>query len=328
MKYSGLGGEAVMEGVMMRHGSDYAIAVRKPDQEIEVKVERGKGKGSPSDKMWMKIPVVRGVISFINSLVVDMSTLMYSASFFEDEEEEEEEKEKKRRREKKPVDPAKEEKREKAMMGGVLVFSLVIAVAAFILLPYYLSMLFQRFVTDNANLVAVFEGVLRLVIFIVYIWFISRMEDIQRLFMYHGAEHKCINCVENGLDLTVDNVRISSREHRRCGTSFLVFVVIISIILYLFIRVDSHVLRIVIRIALIPVVAGLAFELLRAAGRTDNKFIQIISKPGMWVQRLTVKEPDDSMIEVGIASVEAVFDWRPFVEEIRMEESGEEEGPS
>ncbi len=326
MKYSGIGGQSVLEGVMMRNGKDYAIAVRKPDNEIEVKVE--KGKGSLFDEKWMKVPIIRGILSFIDSLVVGLSTLMYSASFFDDEEEEEEENEKKRRRnkkEKEPVDPVKkaeqEAKQEKALYGTVMVISLVIAVAVFMILPYYLSELFQRFVTSNANLVAVFEGVLRLLIFIGYIWLISRSKDIQRTFMYHGAEHKCINCVEHGLDLTVENVRKSSREHKRCGTSFLVFVVIISIILYLFIRVDSHALRIIIRIALIPVIAGLAFELLRAAGRTENKVIQVLSKPGMWTQRLTVKEPDDDMIEVGIASVEAVFDWRSFVEEVRREDA-------
>ncbi len=321
MKYSGIGGQSVMEGVMMRNGSDYAIAVRKPDQEIEVKVE--KGKGSLFSEKWMKVPIIRGVLSFIDSLVVGLSTLMYSASFYDEEEEEEPKKERKRRKEKeeKPVDPEKEAKQEKAMMGGTLVLSLVIAVVVFLLLPYYLSELFQRFVTDNATLVAVFEGVLRLAIFVGYVVLISLSKDIQRTYMYHGAEHKCINCIEHGLDLNVENVRKSSKEHKRCGTSFMVFVIVIAIILYLFIRVDSHVLRIVIRIALIPVIAGIAFEILRAAGRTDNKFIQALSKPGMWMQQLTVKEPDDDMIEVGIASVEAVFDWRTFVDEVRREDA-------
>ncbi len=328
MKYSGIGGQSVMEGVMMRNGDDYAIAVRKPDNEIEVKVE--KGKGSLFSEKWMKVPLVRGVLSFIDSLVVGLSTLMYSASFFDEEEEEETEKEKekkarKNKKEKEPIDPEKEaekeKKKENAMMGGVLVISLVIAVAVFMILPYYLSEIFQRYVTQNANLVAIFEGVLRLAIFVGYVVLISLSKDIQRTYMYHGAEHKCINCVEHGLDLTVENVRKSSKEHKRCGTSFLVFVIVISIILYLFIRVDSHALRIIIRIALIPVIAGVAFELLRAAGRTENKFIQALSKPGMWMQQLTVKEPDDDMIEVGIASVEAVFDWRSFVEEVRREDA-------
>ncbi len=304
MKYSGIGGQAVMEGVMMKNGDKYAVAVRKPDHEIEIMVKENKA--SLFSGKWNKVPMVRGVLSFIDSLVVGMSTLMYSASFFEDEEEE--------------VKTEKDEKKEKALMSGVLVFSIIIAVAVFMILPYYLSQLFQHFVTDNANLVAIFEGVLRLVIFIGYILLISRMKDIQRVFMYHGAEHKCINCIEHGLDLNVENVRKSSREHKRCGTSFLVFVIVISIILYLFIRVDSHVMRVVIRLLLIPVIAGISYELLRAAGRTENRVIQILSKPGLWMQSLTVKEPDDDMIEVGIASVEAVFDWKPFVEQVREQE--------
>lgn len=394
MKYSGIGGQAVMEGVMMRNGKSYAVAVRKPDHEIEVMVKEDSA--SLFDEKWNKVPLVRGVLSFIDSLVLGMSTLMYSATFFEDEEEEEtepsrREKRKAAREEKEQAgaggraeakktetagDPSpplraaetgekmegarpedtpspdaqkdkareagesggeksavkksdqKEESdpKEKAFMGAVAAFSIVLAVAIFMILPYYLSQLFQRFVTDNTNVVAVFEGILRLVIFILYILLISRMEDIQRVFMYHGAEHKCINCVEHGLDLTVENVRKSSREHKRCGTSFLVFVIVITVILYMFIRVESHAMRLIIRLLLIPVIAGISYELLRAAGRTENPVIQVLSKPGLWMQKLTVKEPDDEMIEVGIASVEAVFDWRTFVEEVRAEESGAQAG--
>ena len=322
-----------MEGVMMRNGKKYAVAVRKPDHQIEIKTEDNKA--SLFDEKWNKVPMVRGVLSFIDSLVLGMSTLMYSASFFEDEEEEEKKERKKNKREKvnsvntektadKP-EKKKDDAKENALMGGIAVFSIVMAVAIFMILPYYLSQIFQRFVTDNANWVAIFEGVLRLAIFVGYIALISRMKDIQRVFMYHGAEHKCINCIEHGMDLNVENVRKSSREHKRCGTSFLVFVVVISIILYLFIRVDSHAMRIVIRLLLIPVIAGISYELLRAAGRTENPVIQILSKPGLWMQRLTVREPDDEMIEVGIASVEAVFDWRSFVQEVRKEEGQEPE---
>lgn len=328
-----------MEGIMMRNGDSYAVAVRKPDHQIEVKVE--KGKASLFKNVWFKIPIVRGVLSFIDSLVLGISTLMYSASFFDEEEEEPPKKERRRKKdaaggdaggesqgikktekaakEKKKKTPEQEAREEKAMMGWTLTLSIILAVAVFMILPYYLSQIFQRFV-DNATLTAIFEGIIRLVIFIVYIALISRMEDIQRTFMYHGAEHKCLNCMEHGMDLTVENVRGCSKEHKRCGTSFLVFVIIICIILYLFIRVDSHVLRIVIRLALVPVIAGLSFEVLRLAGRSDNKFINIISKPGLWMQRMTVREPDDDMIEVGIKSVEAVFDWRSFVEEVRRQD--------
>lgn len=315
MRYSGIGGQAVMEGVMMRNGDRYAVAVRKPDHEIEVNVKEYKGIGG--NTIWKKVPLVRGVISFIDSLVLGMSTLMYSASFFEDEEEEQPEGKKREKR----TEETKEsqEAKQKALMTGIVIFSIVLAVAIFMILPYYMSTLFQK-VTDSQTVVAVMEGVLRLVIFIGYLLLISRMKDIQRVFMYHGAEHKCINCIEHGLDLNVENVRISSKEHKRCGTSFLMFVVIISIILFLFIRVDSHTLRLVIRLLLVPVIAGVSYEVLRLAGRYDNPIINILSKPGMWMQGLTTKEPDDEMIQVGIASVEAVFDWRAYQEEIRREE--------
>ena len=310
MRYSGIGGQAVMEGVMMKNKDQYAVAVRKPDSEIEVMTKEYKG--IVKSDVWQKVPMVRGVLNFIDSLVLGMSTLMYSASFFEDEEEE--------KKEKKNAEKKSSETTEKALMGGTVAFSVVMAVAIFMILPYYLSQIFQRFI-DSATLIAVIEGVLRLVIFIGYIALISRMKEIQRVFMYHGAEHKCINCIEHGLELTVDNVRKSSKEHKRCGTSFLMFVVVISIILFLFIRVDSHVLKLVIRLLLVPVIAGLSYELLRAAGRSDNIVINILSKPGLWMQGLTTKEPDDEMIEVGIASVNAVFDWKCYIEEIRQEDS-------
>lgn len=310
MKYSGIGGQAVMEGVMMRNGDKYAVAVRKPDQEIVVEKKDYKALGGGAK--WTKLPMIRGVISFIDSLVLGMSTLMFSASFFEDEEEEAKKNEKVLlTEEEKKKQEEKDAKKEKAMMTGVMVVAIIMAVAIFMILPYYLSAALQK-VVDNQTLIAIFEGVIRLVIFILYIVLISRMKDIQRVFMYHGAEHKCINCIEHGLDLTVENVRKSSKEHKRCGTSFLVFVVVISIILYLFIRVDSHLLKVLIRVLLIPVIAGLSYELLRAAGRSDNGFINLLSKPGMWMQQLTTKEPDDDMIEVGIASVEAVFDWKAY----------------
>lgn len=308
MRYSGIGGQAVMEGVMMKNKERYAVAVRKPDQEIEVMTKEYKG--IVPGEVWQKIPLLRGVLSFIDSLVLGMSTLMYSASFFEDEEES---------KEKKQDTAEKKKAKENAMMGGTVALSIVLAVAIFMILPYYLSVLCSRFIASDM-VVAVIEGILRLAIFIGYILLISRMKEIQRVFMYHGAEHKCINCIEHGLELNVENVRKSSKEHKRCGTSFLMFVVIISVILFLFIRVDSHALRLVLRLALVPVIAGVSYELLRAAGRSDNPVINLISKPGLWMQGLTTKEPDDDMIEVGIASVEAVFDWRSYIAEIRAKE--------
>ena len=234
-------------------------------------------------------------------MVLGMSTLTYSASFFMDEEEEE-----------------KDEKKESVMMGLTIACSVVMAVAIFMILPYFLSQLFRKF-TDSTTLITLLEGAVRLVIFFGYILLISRMKDIQRVFMYHGAEHKCINCIEHGMDLTVDNVRKSSRFHKRCGTSFLLIVMLVSILFFMFIRVDSPILRVVLRLLLIPVIAGVSYEFIRLAGRSDNAVVNLLSKPGLWLQGLTTKEPDDEMIEVGIASVEAVFDWKPYVEEIRRE---------
>lgn len=314
MKYSGIGGQAVMEGVMMKNNDHYAVAVRKPDHEIEVMTKEYTG--IIKNPVWQKVPMVRGVLNFIDSLVLGMSTLMYSASFFE---EEEDTSKKKKREEKIPS-----EKKEKAMMGGTVAFSVIIAVAVFMILPYYLSQIFQKFI-DSSMLVAVIEGVLRLAIFIGYIALISRMEEIQRVFMYHGAEHKCINCIEHGLELNVENVRKSSKEHKRCGTSFLMFVVVVSIVLFLFIRVDSHALKLIIRLLLVPVIAGISYEILRLAGRSENPLINLISKPGLWLQGMTTKEPDDEMIEVGIASVNAVFDWKKFIKEINDDLSGSTE---
>ena len=204
------------------------------------------------------------------------------------------------------------------MMGLTIACSVVMAVAIFMILPYFLSQLFRKF-TDSTTLITLLEGAVRLVIFFGYILLISRMKDIQRVFMYHGAEHKCINCIEHGMDLTVDNVRKSSRFHKRCGTSFLLIVMLVSILFFMFIRVDSPILRVVLRLLLIPVIAGVSYEFIRLAGRSDNAVVNLLSKPGLWLQGLTTKEPDDEMIEVGIASVEAVFDWKPYVEEIRRE---------
>lgn len=314
MRYSGIGGQAVMEGVMMKNKNRYAVAVRKPDHEIEVMTKEYKG--IVPGEIWHKIPLVRGVLSFIDSLVLGMSTLMYSASFFEDEDEAEKEKQK--------DSPEKMKAKENTMMGGTVILSVILAIAIFMILPYYLSVLCSRFIASDM-IVAVLEGILRLAIFIGYIVVISKMKEIQRVFMYHGAEHKCINCIEHGMELNVENVRRSSKEHKRCGTSFLMFVVILSVVLFLFIRVDSHVLRLVLRLALVPVIAGVSYELLRVAGRSDNPVINLISKPGLWMQGLTTKEPDDEMIEVGIASVEAVFDWRAYIAEIRAEEGISEE---
>lgn len=320
MKYSGIGGQAVLEGVMMKNGNRYAVAVRKPDGEIAV--ENKEYRGVLRGKITPRIPMVRGILSFIDSMVLGISTLMYSASFYDDEEEEEEKtaEKDKGKNAKESADGHEISQSDKVLFGFTTVISLIIGIAIFVILPYWLSQVFGR-VISSQTVVAVIEGFLRLAIFIAYIALISRTEGIRRVYMYHGAEHKCINCIEHGMDLNVENVRKSSRQHKRCGTSFLMFVVLISIILFLFIRVDSHVMRIVIRLLLVPVIAGISYEVLRAAGRSDNAVINFISRPGMLLQKMTTKEPDDSMIEVGIASVEAVFDWKSFVEEVRSSEN-------
>ncbi|MDY5101691.1 MAG: DUF1385 domain-containing protein [Agathobacter sp.] len=313
MRYSGVGGQAVMEGVMMKNREAYAVAVRKPDQTIETKVSEYNG--TIKNKKIRKLPIIRGVINFVESLYLGMSTLMFSASFFEDEEEEAAKKnrESMTKEERKALEE-KEKKQEKALMGGTVAFSIILALAIFFALPYFLSGFFRK-VIDSETLIALLEGVIRLVIFVAYIAIISLTPDIKRTFMYHGAEHKCINCIEHGLELNVENVRTSSKQHKRCGTSFLLIVMLISIVFFMFIRVDSGVLRLLLRLLLIPVIAGVSYEFIRLAGRYDNWFVNLLSQPGLWMQRLTTKEPSDDMIEVGIAAVNAVFDWKKWQEE-------------
>lgn len=316
MKYSGIGGQAVMEGVMMQNKDTYAVAVRKPDHEIDVKVS--KRKNSKTLDVVRKIPILRGVVSFVDSLYLGMSTLMYSASFFEDEDDEgtlaSKKKEEELTAEEKKKRAAKEKKQENAMLGGTVVLSIVIALALFFALPYFLSGLFKK-VISSQMLIAFIEGVIRLAIFLGYIAIISLTPDIKRTFMYHGSEHKCINCIEHGLPLTVENVRKSSKHHKRCGTSFLLIVMLISILFFMFIRVDSKPLQLLLRLVLIPVIAGVSYEFIRLAGRYDNPVVNMLSVPGLLMQRMTTKEPDDEMIEVGIASVEAVFDWKKWQKE-------------
>lgn len=305
MKSSGIGGQAVIEGVMMKNKDKYAVAVRKPDKTIEVLTNDFES--IIKNKHVSKIPIVRGVVNFIDSLVIGMKTLTFSASFFEDEEQEPTKTDT-------VLDRLFKDKAEKVIMGCTITFSIVMAIALFMILPYFISSLFaDMFLSDMA--IAVIEGCLRLLIFLGYIFLISMMKDIQRVFMYHGAEHKCINCIEHGMELNVENVRKSSRQHKRCGTSFMLIVMVISIIFFLFIRVDSPLLRVIVRILLVPVIAGVSYEFIRLAGRSENIIVGILSKPGMWLQNLTTREPEDDMIEVAIASVEAVFDWKEYLNE-------------
>ncbi len=304
MKSSNIGGQAVLEGIMMKHKDAYSVAVRKPDGEIIVQ----KDEYHSIVGKWKKlttIPFIRGIFNFIDSMVLGIKTLTCSASFYEEEEEQEKLTE---------AEALKKEKQEKWLMGGTVAFSVVAAVAIFMVLPYVLSS-FLKPLIPSYHIRTVIEGFVRIGIFILYVLLISRMEDIQRTFMYHGAEHKCINCIEHGLPLTVENVKISSRQHKRCGTSFLFFVLAISIILLLLVQVESPLMRVAVRIALLPVIAGISYEILKLAGSSDNALINLFSKPGLAIQKLTTKEPDEGMIEVAIQAVEAVFDWRAYEEE-------------
>ena len=295
MRYAKIGGQALIEGIMMRFGDTYSVAVRKPDHTIEVKREKHV---SLAARLHMSgVPVVRGALAFIDSLVLGMSTLTYSASFFEDEEEQ------------KPEQGEKAS--DKLMIGATVAISVVIAVALFMLLPYFISVKIVG-AQEGTFLTALIEGIVRVAIFLAYIVAISRMKDIQRVFMYHGAEHKTISCIERGLELTPENAAKCSRLHKRCGTSFLLFVVIVSILFFMFIRTDSHLMRILLRVILVPVIAGVSYEILQWAGRSDSVIMNLISAPGLGLQKLTTREPDAEMLEVAIASIEAIYDWRAF----------------
>lgn len=333
MKSSGIGGQAVLEGIMMKNKDKYAIAVRKPDQEIEVCVRDYKS--LTDGKKLLQLPFIRGVFNFADSLIIGMSTLMYSAQFFE---EEEPPKEKQGKEEKEPAvgivpkdqtadigqnekkleknaDNAFKEKSESVIMTMTVIISVILALGLFVVLPSLVSDFFKsRLNIHSYTVTALIESVLRLTIFILYIVLISRMEDIQRTFMYHGAEHKCINCIEHGNELNVENVLKSSRLHKRCGTSFLFLVMAISIVFFILIPVQNPLVKVIVRLLLIPVIAGVSYEVLRFAGNHEGVVVRIVSAPGLALQRLTTKEPDAQMAQVAIKAVEAVFDWKDYLE--------------
>lgn len=310
MKSSGIGGQAVIEGVMMKNRDKYAIAVRKPDNEIVVENREYQ---SISEKYKIfKLPILRGVAAFAESMSIGMKTLTFSASFYEEEEE---------------AKPSKMEsafqklfkgKAESVLMGITVVIAMLAAIGIFMILPWYLTELLGKKI-QGTLMAAAMEGVMRLMIFIIYVFAISLTKDIRRVYMYHGAEHKTINCVEHGYDLTVENVRKQSKEHKRCGTSFMLYVMVLSILFFMFIRVDNPGLRVLFRVLLIPVIAGVSYEFIRFAGNSESVIMSVLSKPGLWLQGLTTREPDDSMIEVAIRSVEAVFDWKAYLQENQAE---------
>ena len=311
-----IGGQAVIEGVMMKNMDRYAVSVRKPDGKIETKVEECVSFAEKHPVF--KLPILRGMVNFLESMVIGMQTLNYSASFYEDEEEQTEEKTEQF------LEKFLGEKAEKVIMGIVLVFSLAISIGLFMILPYIASEAAGKLIHNEYGILLM-EGVIRIVIFLGYIVLISQMEDIKRVFMYHGAEHKTINCLEAGVELTTENVDNYSRLHKRCGTSFIFIVMIISMVFFFFIRVDTIWLRIVLRLLFLPLVAGVSYEFIRLAGSSDHPLVQIFSKPGLALQKLTTKEPDHSMIEVAIASVEGVFDWREYLDSLNKGEQKEDE---
>lgn len=302
-----IGGQAVMEGVMMRGPYKTTVAVRKPDGEIERKIEEN---GTKTRSKFWRLPIVRGCVNFIDSLVIGMKALMYSAEFVDLEGEEGEEESK--------FDKWLEDKLGDKIKDVVIyvsiAISLVFSIALFMILPTFLTKGVEKLgeivpffapVTNSHVFSSLMEGIIRMVIFIGYLALVSRMNDIKRVFMYHGAEHKTIACYEAGEELTVENVKKHTRFHPRCGTSFLLFVMIVSILLFALLpRVDFVLLRVVMRLALLPVVAGISYELIKWAGRSKNVCARWLSKPGLWLQKLTTREPDDSMMEVAIASME------------------------
>lgn len=306
MKYSGIGGQAVLEGVMMKNRSEYSVAVRKPDGGIEVK--KGTSESLRQRSKLADIPIVRGVVTFVESLMMGMKALNYSASFYEEEEEN---------------DKDNGDAKESLLMGLLIVAAIVLAVGIFVVAPFLVSEALRRPI-PSPQIRGLLEGVIRVTLFLLYIKIITLMEDIERVFMYHGAEHKVINCVESGEELTVENVRHQTTRHKRCGTSFLLIVMFVSILFFMFIVVGNMWIRMLFRILLIPVIAGLSYEFLRFAGQREDRVIDILSKPGLLLQKLTTAEPTDDMIEVAIASVEAVFDWREFIVSENLEEQPEE----
>ncbi len=268
-----LGGQAVIEGVMMKGRDSYSVAVRKPDKKIEVKLVKYQSYGDKHK--FAKIPFIRGIVNFAESMVVGLKTLNYSSSFYEENEEE--------TKADKVLKDIFKEKAESVIIGLTFLVSIVIAVALFMLLPAGLAEFIGKWV-ESRVLLSIIEGVIRLAIFLIYVVLISQMEDIKRVFMYHGAEHKTINCYESGYELTPENVAKHSRYHKRCGTSFLFVVMVISILVFMLITAEQMWLRFVLRLLLIPVIAGISYEFIRLAGRTDNPIMNVLSNPGMLIQ--------------------------------------------
>lgn len=348
MKPSGIGGMAVIEGVMMKNKDQYAVAVRKPNNEIVVEKNTHK---DFSDKVRLfKLPIFRGMLAFVDSLLVGIKVINFSSSFIEEEEEITKEKKSGKSKGKKTEDKdfvieeisiadnvedtntdtnrtkendelKKTDKSDALLMVAAVVLSIGLSVTLFMILPVLVSGLLSNLI-KNKFVNTLLEGVLRLVIFIGYVFAASLMPEIKRVFMYHGAEHKTINCLENGFELTVENVKWQSKQHKRCGTSFMLLVMLISLAFFMLIPTQNLWLRILSRVLLVPVIAGVSYEFIRLAGKSESKLVHILSKPGLWLQGLTTREPDDAMIEVAIQSVETVFDWKSFLNDQEMKAPG------
>ena len=303
-KKTSIGGQALIEGVMMRGPEKTAMAVRTPTGEITMEEWENPVNHRPAFTRW---PFVRGLFNFIDSMKIGYKCLMRSAELSGMEEELKEGEE---------PDP-KQQKKNAALMNGVMIVATVLGVALalvlFMWLPIQLFSWLCRAVPalNHTYIRGIFEGLLRIVIFLLYLLAVSRMKDIRRTFQYHGAEHKSIFCYEKGLELTVENVRIQRRFHPRCGTSFLILMLLVGIVISILIPIETPWLRTVIKLLLIPLTVGIGYELIKLAGRKDNWFTRFISAPGMWLQHLTTSEPDDSMIECAIASLKAVIPEDP-----------------
>lgn len=303
-----IGGQAVMEGVMMRGPKEIAVAVRTPEGEIII--DKKPIASILQKYKFLKLPIIRGVISFFESLVIGTRALMFSAEFFDIEEEEDKVKKAAMTEEERQKALVKENKIKNAAIYSSVAIALVFGIGLFMLLPGVLVDFVRSFFRSNV-LATLTEGLVRIAIFLIYVLLVSQMKDIRRVFEYHGAEHKTIFCYESGEELTVENARGFSRLHPRCGTSFLLIVMVVSIILFSFISADNIFARLGLRLLLLPVVAGLSYEVIKFAGRSKSKIMQCVSKPGMWLQKITTREPDDSQLEVAIASLKAVLTGNP-----------------
>lgn len=322
-KKTSIGGQAVIEGVMMRGPFKTATAVRKPDGEIivdEQETKQRKGHGIA------KLPIIRGCVNFFGSMIIGVKALMFSAKFFEVDDEGNEIEQEPGKFEKWLNEKLDSEAAMNVIIYSSVILALVLSIGLFILLPSLIAGFLTDFLhVENNGLLTLIEGVVRIGIFIVYLSLVARMKDIKRVFMYHGAEHKSIFCYEKGLPLNVKNVRIQSRFHPRCGTSFLLIVMVISILMFsiipwqqenfasipvigvIFSVIPWPIWRVILRLLLLPVVAGISYEIIKFAGRHDNWLTRAVSAPGMWFQHITTNEPDDSQIEVAIKALTAVI---------------------